>query len=67
MKKSTVIKSAQQNEVFQWLTNKNKNGWNNRPPEWNFSKYLINENGILTNYFAPAVSPLSNEILNTVK
>lgn len=67
MKKSTVIKTAQQNEVFQWLTDKNKNGWNSRPPEWNFSKYLVDENGILLSYFPPAISPLDNAITAALK
>lgn len=62
MKKSKVATSDQQNEVYQWLTDKNKNGWNDKEPEWNFSKYLVNEQGVLTHYFGPAVSPLSDEI-----
>lgn len=67
MKKSTVIKTAQQNEVFQWLTDKNKNGWNSRPPEWNFSKYLVDETGILLSYFPPAISPLDNAVTAALK
>ena len=67
MKKSTVIKSAAQNEVFQWLTDKNKNGWNSQEPQWNFSKYLVNEHGILMNYFPSAVSPLSDEVIAAIK
>lgn len=62
MKKSKVVKGARQNEVYKWLTDKNKNGWNDKEPEWNFSKYLVNEKGILTHYFGPAISPLSNEL-----
>lgn len=65
--KSVVISSANQNEVYQWLSHKNKNGWNNRKPSWNFSKYIVNENGVLTSYFDPAVSPLSNELLEYVQ
>lgn len=67
MKKSTVIKSANQNNVFKWLTTKTQNGWNSKEPSWNFSKYLVNEEGILINYFGPAVSPLSEEVLNAIK
>lgn len=67
MKKSTVIKSPEQNPVFQWLTDSTKNGWNSKFPTWNFSKYLVNENGSLTNYFDPAVSPLSDAVINAVK
>ena len=64
--KSTVIKGAQQNPVFNWLSDAAKNGWNNTAPSWNFSKYLVNEQGVLTNYFEPAVSPLSKEVTDAV-
>ena len=66
-KKSTVIKGGQQNEVFKWLTDKSRNGWNEQQPSWNFSIYLINENGALVKYFDPAVSPLSDEVINAIK
>ena len=61
-KKSTVIKSANQNIIFKWLSDKTMNGWNNQQPKWNFSKYLINEQGVLTNYFDSSISPDSEEI-----
>jgi glutathione peroxidase len=64
IKKSTVIKSPGQNQVFQWLTDKNKNGWNDQQPVWNFSKYLINEEGTLTCYFDPSISPMSKDLIN---
>ena len=64
--KSSVIKGEQQNEIFKWLSDKNMNGWNDQQPTWNFSKYLVNEQGILTNYFDPAVSPGSDEIKNAI-
>mgnify|MGYP002381067124 FL=1 len=67
MKKSVVIKSAQQNPVYQWLTDSSKNGWCNQQPSWNFSKYLVDENGVLANYFDPSVSPLSNEITDKLR
>ena len=38
--KSVVVKTAEQNEVFKWLTDVNKNGWNDKAPNWNFTKYL---------------------------
>ena len=66
-KKSSVIKSDQQNEVFKWLTDKNKNGWNEQQPTWNFSKYLIDENGALIKYFDPAVSPASDEVIKAIE
>jgi glutathione peroxidase len=62
MKKSSVVKTPGQNPVFQWLTDSAKNGWNNKAPSWNFAKYLVNENGILTNYFGSTISPLSRDV-----
>lgn len=67
MKKSTVIKSQDQNAVYKWLTDAAQNGWNSKAPSWNFSKYLVNEEGVLINYFDPAVSPLSDEVINAIK
>lgn len=57
-KKSIVIKSAGQHPVYQWLTDPAQNGWNSKAPVWNFSKYLVNEKGMLTGYFDPSVSPM---------
>lgn len=65
-KKSVVIKGQGQNKVFEWLTHKELNGWNEQPPSWNFSKYLVNEKGILTHYFDPAVSPSDPEVLKAI-
>lgn len=64
--KSVVIKSAGQHPVFQWLSEAAKNGWNDKQPTWNFSKYLVNEKGILTHYFDPSVSPVSEEVKNAI-
>jgi glutathione peroxidase len=65
--KSSVVKGDDQQKVFQWLTDKTKNGWNNQSPSWNFSKYLINEEGVLINYFDPAISPQSEEVLKAIE
>lgn len=67
MKKSIVVKSAGQNEVFRWLSDSAKNGWNNQAPKWNFSKYLVDERGALIHYFDPAVSPLSRDVISAIE
>lgn len=64
--KSTVIKTSGQHPVFQWLSDPAKNGWNAKQPTWNFSKYLVNEKGILTHYFDPSVSPDGEEIKTAI-
>lgn len=67
MQKSVVIKSAIQNPAFKWLTDAALNGWNEKQPSWNFSKYLVSETGMLTNYFDPSVSPDSKEVQEAIK
>ena len=62
-KKGSVVKGDQQHPVYQWLTQSGKNGWNDHAPDWNFSKFLVDENGVLTHYFGPAISPLEEEIV----
>jgi len=66
MKKSVVKKTAEQNEVFKWLTDSAKNGWNNKPPSWNFAKYIVNEEGVLTNYFGSSVSPAGKDVKKAI-
>jgi glutathione peroxidase len=64
--KSIVKKQPGQNEIYQWLTQKEKNGWNDQAPEWNFAKYIVNGEGVLTHYFGPSVSPLDPEVLSAL-
>ena len=66
MQKSSVVKSTEQNNVYQWLTDSTKNGWNSKPPPWNFAKYIVNEEGVLTNYFGSSISPLNNDVLDAI-
>ena len=65
-KKSKVIVGTDQNEIFKWLSHKEKNGWNEQAPSWNFCKYLIDEQGRLTQFFASSVEPMSSEVLQAI-
>jgi glutathione peroxidase len=66
MKKSVVVKQPGQNEVFAWLTHKDLNGWNDAAPAWNFSKYIIDEEGRLVQFFGPSVEPTSPEVVHLI-
>lgn len=67
MSKKITVRGNQANHVYQWLSQAAKNGWNNQPPAWNFSKYLVNASGVLTHYFDAAIDPLSTEVLSAIK
>jgi glutathione peroxidase len=66
LQKSIVKKTSGQSPVYQWLTDPQKNGWNKQEPVWNFSKYLIDEQGRLTHYMDPSVSPLDNRVVDAI-
>lgn len=67
MKKSSVIKGVNQNNVFKWLSNKEQNGWNDQAPVWNFCKYLVDEQGKLIHFFASSVEPFSDEVKRAIE
>ena len=62
MFEKTTTKGKKQSSIYQWLTNKDFNGWNAQRPTWNFCKYLVNEEGKLVGFFDSKVKPLSEEI-----
>lgn len=66
MQKSVVVKNADQNAVFKWLSDPALNGWNLQEPTWNFCKYLINPEGTLTHFFPQTISPSSKEVLKNI-
>lgn len=52
--------------LYEWLSSKKLNGWNDKEPSWNFCKYVINEKGELTNFFGSAVKPNDAEFKQAV-
>ncbi|MEO1259035.1 MAG: glutathione peroxidase [Bacteroidota bacterium] len=51
------VKGKDQHPLYQWLSQKEKNGWNDKAPSWNFCKYVVDENGELTHFFKSGVKP----------
>lgn len=62
MSKSSV-KGADKNEVYEFLTQKSKNGFQDSEVTWNFQKYLINEKGELVKVIQPQTLPTDREII----
>lgn len=67
MMEKVVVKGNGKSPLYQWLTDKGQNGWNEKEPSWNFCKYLINEKGELTHFFASGVKPSSPEFQQALK
>jgi glutathione peroxidase len=52
--------------IYKWLSTKELNGWNDKVPTWNFCKYVVNEKGELTNFFASKILPTDPEFIKAV-
>lgn len=53
--------------LYQFLTQKSKNGLQDSEVAWNFQKYLINENGELEKVIAPKTLPTDPEVIAWIK
>ena len=51
------VKGKEMAPIYQFLTQKAKNGKEDSKVEWNFQKYLIDENGHLVKVISPRVLP----------
>lgn len=65
LEKVSVV-GSDQHPLFRWLSKKDLNGWNDKEPTWNFCKYVINEKGEVSHFFASGVKPNSPEFKRAV-
>lgn len=61
------VKGKQMHPVYAFLTQKSQNGLSDNEVEWNFQKYLIDENGKLVKVISPRTKPTDPEIVNWIK
>jgi len=61
------VKGANIAPIYQWLTQKAKNGVLDANIGWNFNKFLIDENGKMLAYFPSNVKPESDAITAYLK
>ena len=66
MMEKVSVKGGDMCAVYQFLTQKSKNGLQDSEVEWNFQKYLINEKGELEKVILPRVLPTDQEIVNWI-
>ena len=61
------VKGANIAPIYQWLTQKAKNGVLDANISWNFNKFLLDENGKMLAYFPSNVKPDSDAIAAYLK
>jgi glutathione peroxidase len=66
MMSKVSVKGKDMTEIYQFLTQKGKNGLQDSEVEWNFQKYLINEEGRLVKVLSPRVLPTDDEIVGWI-
>ncbi len=60
------VKGDDQHPLYQWLTQKEKNGVKDSEVQWNFQKYLIGPDGTLEKVIPPKTKPNDPEIINWI-
>ena len=60
------VKGNDKHELYKFLTEKNRNGLQDSEVEWNFQKYLINEQGELVKVLSPRVLPTDAAIVGWI-
>ena len=58
------VKGKEMHPVYKWLISKELNGFKDSNVQWNFQKYLLDENGKLVKVIKPRIKPTDPEILN---
>jgi glutathione peroxidase len=61
------VKGKDMAPIYQFLTQKAKNGKEDSKVEWNFQKYLIDESGQLAKVISPRVSPNDPSIISWIE
>lgn len=60
------VKGNGQHPLYQWLTQKSKNGAGDFEVKWNFNKFIISPEGKLLSYFGSGVKPTDAEFLKVL-
>lgn len=67
MMEKISVKGDDMHEVYQFLTKRNRNGLEDNTVQWNFQKYLINEQGHLDKIVSSQIVPIDESIINWIK
>ncbi len=53
--------------LYKWLTEKSQNGKMDAEVQWNFQKFMIDEDGQLVDFVAPREDPFCDKIINWIE
>jgi glutathione peroxidase len=67
MMEKISVKGDDMHPLYQWLTEKAENSVQDAPVQWNFQKFLIDENGNWAGVALSKESPLSDRIVSWIK
>jgi glutathione peroxidase len=67
MMEKISVKGSEIHPIYEFLTEKAKNGLEDNSVQWNFQKYLIDENGYLVKVVSPRTSPDDQEIVSWIE
>lgn len=67
MMEKITVKGKNEHPLYQFLTQKNKNGVKDSEVKWNFQKYLIGTDGKLEKVISPRTSPQDKEIIDWIE
>lgn len=61
------VKGKDMNPLYQWLTKKSENGKEDASVQWNFQKFMIDENGDWAGVAGSRTTPMSDEIVSWIE
>ena len=61
------VKGKEIAPLYQWLTEKKLNGKEDASVQWNFQKFMIDENGNWVGFASPKESPFSEKIVTWIE
>ena len=67
MMEKISVKGDDIHPLYQWLTEKAKNGVIDAPVTWNFQKFLIDEKGEIAKVIAPKQKPDTEEVIDWIE
>ncbi len=67
MMSKVKVRGKEISDIYSFLTTKSKNGFSDNKVQWNFQKYLLDEDGFLVDVITPRIAPDDEKIINWIK